>query len=190
MARVRVCDFCGRDAWVHKQGLDERRCAGTDQAGDDGGVKVMPQTSNFFTADGAALTSNREDWETPQALFNELDKVYHFTLDPCATDSNHKCAKYYTKEQDGLKQDWTGEVVFCNPPYGRNIGAWVKKCAEADATVVMLIPARTDTSYFHDYIYGKADILFLRGRLKFELGGVAQRSAAPFPSMIVTYKKH
>ena len=137
-----------------------------------GGGKV----SNFYTPEGAALTSNNEEWETPQALFKELDSKYHFTLDPCASDLNHKCKKYYTKEDDGLSKDWTGEVVFCNPPYGRNIKAWVKKCSEAKATVVMLIPARTDTSYFHDYIYHKAEVIFLRGRLKFELGGGAARS--------------
>lgn len=127
--------------------------------------------SNFFTPDGAALTSNNEEWETPQDLFNELNKEYHFTLDPCASELNHKCDKYFTKADDGLSKDWTGETVFCNPPYGRNIKAWVKKCSEEKATVVMLIPARTDTSYFHDYIYGKAEIIFLRGRLKFEVGG-------------------
>lgn len=144
--------------------------------------------SNFYIPEGAALTSNKDDWETPQALFEKLNKKYNFTLDPCANDLNHKCDKYYTVKEDGLKQDWTGETVFCNPPYGRNINAWVKKCAEESkhATVVMLIPARTDTSYFHDYIYNKAEIEFIRGRLKFEVGGVPGNSA-PFPSMIVRF---
>ena len=144
--------------------------------------------SNFFIAGAAALTSNREDWETPQKLFDELDKVHHFTLDPCATPENTKCKKYYTKEDDGLSKSWQGEKVFCNPPYGRNIKDWVKKCAEEDCDVVMLIPARTDTSYFHDYIYGKAEITFLRGRLKFESGGVPGNSA-PFPSMLVYFER-
>lgn len=129
--------------------------------------------SNFFVPEGAALTSNKDDWETPQALFDSLNEEYHFTLDPCASHKNHKCDKYYTIEDDGLSQDWSGEVVFCNPPYGRNIGEWVKKCSDESkhAVVVMLIPARTDTSYFHDYIYHKADVEFIRGRLKFEVGG-------------------
>ena len=142
--------------------------------------------SNFFVADGAALMSGRDDWETPQALFDKLDAVHHFTLDPCSTHENAKCAKHYTRENakcakhytredDGLAQSWAGEVVFCNPPYGRNIGAWVRKCAEEStrARVVLLIPARTDTRYFHDYIYRKPDVQvdFLRGRLKFERGG-------------------
>ena len=129
--------------------------------------------SNFYKARAAAMTSKQDDWETPQELFDRLDAVYHFTLDPCSTDANAKCAKHYTAEDDGLSKSWEGEVVFCNPPYGRNIGAWVRKCSEESehATIVMLMPARTDTSYFHDYIYGKADIEFLRGRLKFERGG-------------------
>lgn len=134
------------------------------------------------------MTSQKDDWETPQALFDELDAVYHFTLDPCSTHENAKCAKHYTVEEDGLSQPWDGETVFCNPPYGRNIGAWVRKCHDESsrAKVVMLIPARTDTAYFHDYIYGKASVRFLRGRLKFERGGVASFSA-PFPSMIVEF---
>ena len=144
--------------------------------------------SNFFEAGKAAMTSERDDWETPQALFDKLDSIYHFTLDPCSTHENAKCAKHYTIEENGLAQSWKGERVFCNPPYGRNIGSWVKKCAEesSGALVVMLIPARTDTAYFHDYIYRKAHIDFLRGRLKFERGGVGLQSA-PFPSMIVRW---
>ena len=134
------------------------------------------------------LSSKQEDWETPQSLFDELDSKYHFTLDPCSTDENAKCAKHYTPDEDGLSRSWKGEVVFCNPPYGRKIGKWVEKCYKESthAKVVRLIPARTDTAYFHEYIYGKASIEFLRGRLKFERGGVALNSA-PFPSMIVEF---
>lgn len=132
-------------------------------------------TSNFYKAGAAAMTSNADDWETPQALFDALDAVHHFTLDPCSTDENAKCAKHYTIEDDGLAKSWEGETVFCNPPYGRNMKAWVRKCAEESrhAKVVMLIPARTDTAYFHDYIYNRARVTFLRGRLKFERGGGA-----------------
>lgn len=148
----------------------------------------MPATSNFFVAGAAAMTSNKDDWETPQALFDELDARFHFTLDPCSTHENAKCAKHYTAEEDGLSQSWEGETVFCNPPYGRGIGEWVRKCHEesAHAKVVMLLPARTDTAYFHDHIYHKAKVRFIRGRLKFEVGGVPGQSA-PFPSMIVEY---
>ena len=134
------------------------------------------------------FSSQTDLWETPQEFFDKLNAEFGFTLDPCATPENAKCEKYYTKEDDGLKQDWSGETVFCNPPYGRAIKDWVKKCYEEskkeNTTVVMLIPARTDTSYFHDYIYNKAkEIRFIRGRLKF---GNAKNSA-PFPSMVVVF---
>lgn len=143
----------------------------------------MGNLSNAF------FTSQRDDWETPQVLFDKLNDLYHFTLDPCSTNTNAKCRKHYTIKDDGLAQSWAGEHVFCTPPYGREIGKWVKKCYEESQRgthIVLLIPARTDTAYFHDYIYGKADIEFLRGRLKFELDGVPAQSA-PFPSMLVFY---
>jgi phage N-6-adenine-methyltransferase len=106
----------------------------------------------------AMLSSEDMTWGTPQSFFNELDKEFHFTLDPCATSETAKCKEFYTKEDDGLIQDWGGQRVFCNPPYGKEIGKWVKKCSESGAEiVVMLIPARTDTKYFHEYIYHKAE---------------------------------
>jgi len=131
-------------------------------------------------------SSKSEEWATPQAFFDKLDEGFHFTLDPCATSENAKCAKFYTKEQDGLAQDWTGETVFCNPPYGREIKDWVKKCAEhgqRGGVAVMLIPARTDTQWFHEYIYGKAGIHFIKGRIKFG----ESKNSAPFPSMVVIF---
>lgn len=136
------------------------------------------------------LSSEDMTWETPQDFFDELNKEFNFTLDPCATKETAKCKKYYTKETDGLSKDWSGEVVFCNPPYGREIKHWVKKCSEegkkSDTTVVMLIPARTDTIYFHEFIYNKTEIRFIKGRLKF--GGKQKGSgSAPFPSMIVIF---
>ena len=147
--------------------------------------------SNFFEAGKAAMTSNKDDWETPQILFDELNEEFCFTLDPASTDKNAKCETHYTVEQDGLNQDWGGHSVFCNPPYGRDMHKWVQKCyQEAQkpyTTVVMLIPARTDTRYFHDFIYHKArEIRFIKGRLKFEQDGIAGQSA-PFPSMIVVF---
>ena len=133
------------------------------------------------------FTSNSMEYETPQDLFDRLNDEFHFTLDPCSTDGNAKCKKHYTKEQDGLSQDWTGETVFCNPPYGRQISKWIRKCFDhykGGGTAVMLIPARTDTKAFHDYIYGKAEIRFIRGRLHFN----GMKVNAPFPSMIVVFK--
>lgn len=78
------------------------------------------------------------EWETPQGFFDELDREFHFTLDPCATLDNAKCGKYYTREQDGLKQDWTGERVYCNPPYGRDMPQWIEKCARHAAGGILL----------------------------------------------------
>ena len=131
------------------------------------------------------FSSKTNEWATPQDFFDTLNKEFNFTLDPCATKENAKCAKFYTEEDNGLSQSWDNEVVFCNPPYGRQIKDWVKKASEAKGgVVVMLIPARTDTSYFHNYIYYNSEIRFIRGRLKF---GNAVASA-PFPSMLVIFK--
>lgn len=129
------------------------------------------------------------NWSTPQDFFDKLNEEFHFTLDPCADEHNHKCDKYYTVEQDGLKQDWSGETVFCNTPYGRSLFAWVKKCfkevyAGNCPCAVMLIPARTDTRWFHDWIYHKAEVRFVKGRIKF--GG--EKNNAPFPSMVVVFR--
>lgn len=135
-------------------------------------------------------SSKTPEWATPQALFDELNREFNFTLDPCATKENAKCAKFYTKEDDGLSKSWDGERVFCNPPYGTQMPKWVKKCAEATGgVVVMLIPARTDTKYFHQFIYQKAEIRFIKGRIKFE-GEQVGSGAAPFPSMIVIFNPH
>lgn len=134
------------------------------------------------------FSSKTDMWATPQWLFDQLNQEFNFDVDVCATAQNAKCPRYYTQDQDGLCMPWEG-CVWCNPPYGRTIGAWVRKAWEASAsgsTVVMLIPARTDTRWFHDYIYQKdrVEIRFLKGRLKF---GEA-KNAAPFPSMIVIFR--
>lgn len=133
-------------------------------------------------------SSKSNEWATPQNLFDELNDEFNFTLDPCATDENAKCSKYFTIEDDGLSKDWSNDVVFMNPPYGREIKKWIKKAYEESlngVTVVCLIPARTDTTYWHDFIFDKADdIRFLRGRLKFG----NSKNSAPFPSAIVVYQ--
>ncbi len=138
------------------------------------------------------LSSKKMDWRTPLPFFNELNREFDFTLDPCADDDNFKCDNYFTVLDDGLLQDWKGHNVFVNPPYGREIGKWVQKCYEEslkdDTLVVMLIPSRTDTSYFHDFIYGNAEIRFLRGRIKFWDDNDQPQDPAPFPSMIVIFK--
>lgn len=133
------------------------------------------------------MSSNSDEWGTPKSFFQELNKEFHFTLDPCATNENHKCEKYFTKEQDGLKQNWSGHIVYCNPPYGKEISKWVEKAYNENKKgtfIVMLLPARTDTKWFHNYIYKKHEIRFLKGRLKFN----DVKQSAPFPSMLVIMK--
>ena len=134
------------------------------------------------------FTSNTNEWNTPKKLYEELNKKYNFTLDPASTNENNLCKKYYTEKETGLIQSWKRERVFLNPPYGREIKKWIAKAYYENKInntfIVMLIPARTDTSYFHDYIYNKAEIIFIRGRLKFNDG----KNSAPFPSMIVIYR--
>ena len=129
------------------------------------------------------FTSNTDEWATPQDFFNEIQKEFDLDLDVCATFENAKCKAYFDKKTDGMKRCWTGRRCWMNPPYGREIGKWVKKAAESNALVVCLLPARTDTKWFHDYIYGKAEIRFIKGRLRF--GG--SKNSAPFPSMLVIF---
>ena len=132
------------------------------------------------------FSSKTDMWATPQVFFDQLNEEFHFTVDVCAIPENAKCEKFFTPEINGLKQEWEG-VCWCNPPYGREIGKWVEKAYIAStwgATVVMLLPARTDTKWFHEYIYNKSEIRFVKGRLKFG----NSKTAAPFPSMVVIFK--
>lgn len=140
------------------------------------------------------FSSGKDDWSTPKELFDALNSEFGFTLDPCADSNNHKCAKYYTKEQDGLKQSWAGETVFCNPPYSKRgrQAKWIEKCyTEAEKNkivVVALLPARTDTKAFHGYVLGKAEIRFVKGRINFEVCKGERGGRAPFPNMIVVFR--
>lgn len=132
-------------------------------------------------------SSNTEEYETPQDFFDKLNKEFNFTLDVCYTKDNHKCERFLTKENDGLQENWDYDRCWMNPPYGREISKWVKKASEArGGVVVCLLPARTDTKYFHEYIYQKknVEIRFIKGRLKF--GGLS--NSAPFPSMVVIFR--
>lgn len=135
------------------------------------------------------FSSKTDLWETPQELFDELNKEFNFDIDVCALPENAKCDKFYTPEMNGLSQLLNG-VCWCNPPYGRNVSKWVYKAWGSSyalgTTVVMLLPARTDTKWFHDYIYNQnhVEVRFIRGRLKF--GGF--KNSAPFPSMIVVFR--
>ena len=134
------------------------------------------------------FSSKSNDWSTPIDFFDKLNDEFHFTLDPCADDNNHRVSKYYTIEDDGLLQNWEGEICFVNPPYGKEIKDWVRKAyiegSKPNTTVVLLVPARTDTKWFHQYVYNKAEIRFIKGRLKFG----ESKNSAPFPSMLAIYR--
>lgn len=152
----------------------------------------MTTTTNSFTsAGGAAYMSNRMDWETPTDLFAKLDSEFHFTLDVASNENNHKCQKHYTLEDSAFDHEWGGETVFCNPPYGKAIADWVRKCSmeasRKNTLVVMLLPARTDTRWFQDYILDRAEVRFLKGRLRFETDGIPG-GPAPFLSMVVVMR--
>lgn len=134
------------------------------------------------------FSSKSEMWETPQDLFDRLNRIYHFQIDVCAIPENAKCEVYFTPEQDGLKSEWGGYRCWCNPPYGRKVIKWVRKADESEnALTVMLLPTRTDTKWFHDYIYGKRPFVFLRGRLKFTNTITRVQNSATFPSMLVIF---
>lgn len=139
----------------------------------------------------ALLSSKKMDYCTPQWLFDALNEQFNFGLDAAAATIDAKCEKYFTENDNALTQDWGGHgAVFCNPPYGRQTGAFVEKAYRESlkgTTVVLLIPARTDTRYFHDFILEKAEIQFIRGRLKFTDSDGTVYPSAPFPSMIVVF---
>ena len=133
------------------------------------------------------FTSNSIEWGTPQKFYDELDQEFHFELDVCSSKENHKCDRYFTIKENGLLKTWEGYRCYCNPPYGRDITKWVEKAYNENkkgVLVVLLLPARTDTRWFHKYIYNKHEIRFIKGRLKFNDG----KMSAPFPSMIVVMR--
>jgi len=139
------------------------------------------------------FSSKKQDWETPQELFDKLNDEFDFDTDVAASADNAKCDIYLTEEDDALSISWNDlGNIFCNPPYESKLqNGFIKKAYEeslnTDNKIVLLIPARTDTLRWHEYIIGKAEVRFLRGRLKFEVGGIAHKDAAPFPSAIVIY---
>ena len=138
-------------------------------------------------AGAVGFSSETGEWDTPQTFFDKLNKQFQFTLDPCASPTSAKCDKYFTIEEDGLAQDWGGHTVFVNPPYGRGIGAWLEKgyheSKKHNTIVVMLIPSRTDTKWWHDYVMKAKEVHLVRGRLKFG----SSDNAAPFPSAVAIF---
>lgn len=139
----------------------------------------------------AMVSSKSNEWSTPKDFYDSLHLEFNFTLDPCATNDNHKCDKFYTLEDNGLAKSWVGEKVFMNPPYGGHTGDWIKKAYEEsknkNTTVVCLIVSSTDRSYWHEYIFPyAAEIRFIRGRLKFN----NSKNTAPFASAIVIFDEN
>lgn len=135
------------------------------------------------------FSSKTDNWETPQDLFDELHERFAFTLDVCANKKNAKVLRHFNRRQNGLIQSWNRETCWMNPPYGREIGKWVSKASQESskrAVVVCLLPARTDTSWWHNYIEGRSRVTvrFIRGRLKFS----GHKNSAPFPSVIVVMR--
>jgi phage N-6-adenine-methyltransferase len=134
------------------------------------------------------FSSKTDEWATPQQFYEKLNwRFGPFDLDPCASTHNTKCANFFTEAEDGLTKNWEGFTTFVNPPYGRGIDKWIKKAfdeSRKEATrVVMLIPARTDTKYWHQYVMRADEVYFLKGRLKF---GECDNSA-PFPSAVIVF---
>jgi phage N-6-adenine-methyltransferase len=151
-----------------------------------GGTLISLEKAGTPKLNRGMFSSASNEWETPQNFFDAIDAVFHFTLDVCATHDNAKCERYYTKTEDGLSQNWRG-VCWMNPPYGRAISLWVKKAYESSLTdgtvVVCLLPARTDTRWWHNYVLSRAArIWFIRGRLRF-----SGKGSAPFPSALAVF---
>lgn len=131
------------------------------------------------------FSSKTDVWATPQNFYDAINEEFSFNTDVCAIAENAKCPHYFTPEQDGLTQKWSG-VCWMNPPYGRQIRHWMRKAYEsslAGTTVVCLVPARTDTSWWHEWAI-RGEVRFIRGRLKF--GGA--KHSAPFPCALVIFR--
>ena len=150
-------------------------------------IKLHDKVNELSEDMGYYKKAKSVEWETPQDFFDKCNAEFHFTLDVASTDENAKCENHFTEKDDGLKCSWRGQRVWCNPPYGRELPKWIAKAdAEKDNAelIAMLIPARTDTKAFHEYIYNKAEIRFIKGRLKFG----EMKTSAPFPSMLVIWR--
>ena len=135
-------------------------------------------------SDSIFLSSQTVEWATEQAFFDQVNREFGFTVDVAANASNAKCDRFYDIESDGLMQDWDGETVWCNPPYGDRIKDWMYKAATSEATTVLLVPARTDVKWFHEIVLPRAEVRFIKGRLRF--GG--SKDPAPFPTMLVIFR--
>ena len=130
------------------------------------------------------LSSQTVEWSTDDAFFEQVNREFNFTVDVAADSTNAKCERFYDIDSDGLMQNWDGETVWCNPPYGRRIADWIYKAAVSEATTVLLVPARTDVKWFHEIVIPRAEVRFIKGRLKFG----NSKDNAPFPTMLVIFR--
>jgi site-specific DNA-methyltransferase (adenine-specific) len=160
--------------------MTRRTIAATDNPAVLGGMRAK---------NNGRYNGNGREWETPPDLFAELDTEFHFTLDPCATARNAKCSRYFTENENGLERVWTGERVFMNPPYGREIYAWTRKARDSGALVVGLLPASTDLAWWHEDVVGHAEVRYIRGRVRFLTDG-PYRASGFFASVIVIWRPH
>tara|TARA_R110000824_G_scaffold154242_4_gene326228 strand:- start:1130 stop:1663 length:534 start_codon:yes stop_codon:yes gene_type:complete len=154
----------------------------------DWGMNTMSNNKTQLGKMAVHFSSKSVEWETPQDFYERLNNTFDFNLDPCTTAEIAKCENYFTEQKDGLNKSWEGHRVFMNPPYGREIGKWIKKAYEEGekpgTLVVCLLPARTDTKYWHSYCMKADEIYFVKGRLKFG----KSKAAAPFPSAVVVFR--
>lgn len=181
-SRTRKCPVCRERFTTAGTGRPRRYCSDRCRVAAWRKRNKRPRTTLEVMG-----SSRSDNWPTDPAVFAELDRIHGpFTLDPCSSAENAKCERFFTREDDGLAQLWTGRV-FMNPPYGRTIGAWMRKAWEASQTsaelVVCLVPARTDTAWWHEHAV-RGEIEFVRGRLRFG----ALENSAPFPSAIVVFR--
>jgi phage N-6-adenine-methyltransferase len=159
--------------------------------------RTIAGTSNPAVLNGATARNNGRyngngrEWQTPPEIFDPLNAEFNFTLDPCATTDSAKCARFFTEQDDGLSRSWAGERVFMNPPYGREIYAWTRKAREESvrgaAIVVGLLPASTDLAWWHDDVAGRAEIRYIRGRVRFLTDG-PYRASGFFASVVVVWR--
>ena len=153
----------------------------------------MPVFDNkkLFDKDKVAKSLESVVWGTPPEVFDPLNKEFGFTLDVAANSDNAKANKFFTPQDNGLVQPWGGNICWCNPPYGKDVVKWCKKAlkeSETGATTVMLIPCKTNTNWWHDFVIPFAEIRFLRGRVRFIQNGKQSTQALPWPLAIVIYK--
>ena len=140
------------------------------------------------TRNNGRYNGNGREWATPPEVFDPLHAEFGFTVDACATPDNAKCARFWSEADNGLAQNWTGERVWMNPPYGREVAAWTQKAAHSRAAVVVgLLPASTDLAWWHRDVIDRARVRYIRGRVRFLTDG-PYRASGFFASVIVIWE--